>query len=138
MQLVVDIPGTPHRYLSPNRKNGTTPAARKKLIMAHASQVKKARGKAAKHTEEHEGLGLFRGIIKAYFPNTDIHLEWMVAWEKGHRIMDKDNLINMLKPYQDGVADALGINDKHFTSEIHSQYRDPDGTGYLRLIITPR
>ena len=137
MQLVVDIPETPHRYLSPNRKTGTTAQARKRLIMAHAAKAKKAREKAKEQTEATGFVGFWRQEMTDTAPSGTYELQWMIAWEKGHRIVDETNLIAMLKPYEDGVADALGVNDVRFRPTIHSQYRDPEGKGYLRLIITP-
>ncbi len=132
MQLIVDIPRTPHRYLSPNRSSRLPK-------MAHAREVEKAR-KLARERAETLPLTEWRAALQCTIGSPrsmSYELEWMVGWEKGHKFVDQDNLIAMLKSYQDGVADALGINDKHFTTRIHSQYRDPEGEGLMRLVITP-
>lgn len=42
----------------------------------------------------------------------DIYVEYEVQWAGRRRRMDDDNLIAALKPIRDGVADALGGDDK--------------------------
>lgn len=130
MQLVIDIPTTPHKYLSPNRSSRLPK-------MAHAREAGLARTRARIETEklrDHEWWPTWSHWVTL---TREFELAWMVGWEKGHRIVDEDNLIAMLKPFQDGVADALGVNDRNFRTRIHSQYRDPAGTGLMRLVITP-
>jgi len=130
MQLVIDIAATPHPYLSPNRSSRLPK-------MAHAREAQKARTRARIETEKLQSHEWWPTWSRWVHLNQEFRLEWMVAWEKGHKRVDEDNLIAMLKPYQDGVADALGINDRAFIPTIHSQLRDPAGTGWMRLVITP-
>lgn len=47
--------------------------------------------------------------------NTIGCIEFRIAfYPPDNRHRDDDNLIAMMKPYRDGIADALGINDRRF------------------------
>lgn len=43
----------------------------------------------------------------------EIHL-WITFYPPDRRNRDDDNLIASFKNYRDGIADALGVNDKRF------------------------
>jgi len=121
--LVVTIPATPTRTLSPNGR------AHWRRKHADAKDLKSAARWATVNAlfANQGGRGNWTG--------TSITLNWLVAWEKGRRRMDSDNLIAALKAAQDGIADALGIDDKAFTVGTVTQERDIDGMGYIKCAI---
>jgi len=48
-------------------------------------------------------------------PEGRIHL-WVTFHPPTKRLPDDDNMLARFKPYRDGIADALGIDDKRFVS----------------------
>lgn len=48
-------------------------------------------------------------------PDGRIHL-WVTFYPPTKRLPDDDNMLARFKPYRDGIADALGIDDKRFIS----------------------
>ncbi len=55
-----------------------------------------------------------------------IHL-WITFKPKTRRLPDDDNCLAMCKAYRDGIADALGVDDKRFVS--HPFVSDKPVTG---------
>jgi crossover junction endodeoxyribonuclease RusA len=73
--------------------------------------------------------------LPAAFPlEYPLHLEWTVHWGKGRKMMDTDNCLASLKPYQDGVADALGVNDQVFSSSV-VQLRAEGASGVALRVV---
>lgn len=64
-----------------------------------------------------------------------LRLSYVVAWEKGHRRMDDDNCKASTKAFTDGVATALGIDDKNFILGDVRQVRDKEGLGYVLITV---
>ena len=65
-------------------------------------------------------------------------VQWEVTWGKGRRRMDQDNLLAVLKPYQDGVADALGVADAQFVVAPPRQSRAADaGSSGVWVTLSP-
>lgn len=64
-----------------------------------------------------------------------VALRW-VFHPKTRNAVDRDNLIASVKAYQDGIADALGIDDQHF----HSDYEigEPVKGGLVKVTIGER
>lgn len=62
----------------------------------------------------------------------DIHL-WIDFYPPDRRHRDDDNMISSFKSGRDGLADALGVNDKRF--RIHPYVKDQVG-GYVKVRIT--
>lgn len=48
-------------------------------------------------------------------PEGRLHL-WVTFHPPTKRLPDDDNMLARFKPYRDGIADALGIDDKRFVS----------------------
>ncbi len=48
-------------------------------------------------------------------PEGRLHL-WVTFHPPTRRLPDDDNMLARFKPYRDGIADALGIDDKRFIS----------------------
>ena len=97
-QLVVVVPW-PHRYLSPNSRV---------LWQAKYQVSHKARNLARLLTLELIGCG---NIAK---PVDDLINIQLIAHAYDRRSRDEDNLIASMKPYLDGIADAIGVNDASF------------------------
>lgn len=55
-----------------------------------------------------------------------LHL-WIDFYPPTRRLPDDDNMLARCKPYRDGIADALGIDDKRFVS--HPYVRDTPRKG---------
>ena len=63
----------------------------------------------------------------------DVHV-WIDFYPPDRRHRDDDNMISAFKAGRDGVADALGINDKRF--RIHPYVKTEIG-GMIKLTFTP-
>ena len=65
----------------------------------------------------------------------DIHL-WIDFCPPDRRHRDDDNIIAAFKAGRDGLADALGVDDKRF--RIHSWVKsDPVRGGMVKIRLTP-
>lgn len=69
------------------------------------------------------------------FPLT---LHVVVARGKGGKELDDDNLWGCIKAYRDGIADALGVDDKHFRQGTLQQVKSETGSAYMRIAIEPK
>lgn len=118
--LIVTIPGTPDRCLSPNAKPHWGTKAR---AIADARQTA-----CLAVCGEDDG--------DPWPP--PFRLDFEIGWERGRKRMDDQNVKSLLKATCDGIADALEVNDRHFIIGEVVQMRDPDGVGYVRVTITPR
>lgn len=49
---------------------------------------------------------------------------------------DRVNYANRMKPYYDGIAEGLGINDRRFLPEYH--YCEPQNPGRVEVEIIPK
>lgn len=67
----------------------------------------------------------------------EIGLRWSVFWPKGRHATDDDNLTAMLKPARDGIADALGVDDRRFRTLSVDQFR-AEGDGYVQVALVRR
>lgn len=121
--IVVTIPGTPTRALSPNGR------AHWRRKHADAKELKSAARWATVNALYAKAAG--DGLIGV----SPLTLHWLVAWERGRKRMDQDNLIASLKAAQDGIADALGLDDKCMIVGSVTQERDADGLGYVKCAI---
>ena len=66
----------------------------------------------------------------------DLAMRWTVFWGKGEKRRDLDNLIGgPLKPAQDGIFDALGMNDTRVVQISVDQRRALDGRGWMQLAV---
>ncbi len=63
----------------------------------------------------------------------DIHV-WMDYYPPDRRARDQDNMISASKGMLDGLADALGVNDKRF--RLHPYVKDETG-GIVKVRLTP-
>lgn len=99
---IVVIPDTPSPLLSPNAR---VHWARKAKQVGIARQLAKETTKASLTAAERVAIG------------QHAHIGYTVAisWEKGRRgFRDEDNALSSCKAFLDGVADALGIDDRRF------------------------
>jgi len=112
--ITIELPW-PDKALSPNGRPHK---------MAKARMVKAARKTAWAVT-----LGALKGKKWA---DPSAHLRWSFH-PKTANAVDKDNCIASVKSYQDGIADALGIDDKTFSAEY--QILEPIKGGAVRVAI---
>jgi crossover junction endodeoxyribonuclease RusA len=118
--LTVTIPGTPDRVLSPN-------AVRKTHWGTRRRATEQARTTAYCACRD--------ANLEMWEPDPPLTLHAVIAWEKGRRQLDPDNAHGILKATIDGVADALGVDDKHLTLASVTQTRDEAGRGFVRVAI---
>ena len=114
--MIVTIPGTPPRELSPNAR-------------VHW-RVR------SKHTKQYRETAYLATVAATRVPFTGdgpIDLALTYAWEKGRKRMDDDNAWAIFKSGRDGVADALGFDDKRLRCVSVEQVRDPEGRGYTTV-----
>lgn len=94
------------------------------------ARLQKELKQAAHHATEAAGL--------TYPDGTPLWLHYVVAWEPRRKRMDADNLIAGLKYCQDGIAAAIGVNDRYMTVASVEQIRDPEKAGYIEVTISER
>jgi hypothetical protein len=54
---------------------------------------------------------------------------------RGRKRMDQQNAVGILKAHVDGIADAIGVDDRHITLATVHQDHDPAGAGFVRIVI---
>jgi hypothetical protein len=64
-------------------------------------------------------------------------LHYVIGLGKRRRPLDQTNAIAAMKSIEDGIADILAIDDKHFVVGSMTQTRDPEGRGYVKVAIQP-
>lgn len=79
-------------------------------------------------------LAFEAGWKGAPLPEGRLHL-WVDFYQKPHKVLpDDDNMVRRFKPYRDGIAQVLGIDDRRFI--IHpfvSDERRPGGQVVVRI-----
>jgi crossover junction endodeoxyribonuclease RusA len=116
--VTIRIDLTPDASLNPNRSNGR-----------HWATRTKAKEDLEKATIA--GIGPYPRTV----PEPPLTVRFTVAWEKGRKTMDGDNLLASLKPCIDVLAWQLDIDDKQFQFAPIAQTRDPDGRGYMTVVL---
>lgn len=79
-------------------------------------------------------LALYAGWLNADLPDGRLHL-WITFHPPTKRLPDDDNMLARFKSYRDGIADALGIDDKRFISHPYVSDK-PVKYGEVRVRIT--
>ena len=79
-------------------------------------------------------LALHAGWLNADLPDGRLHL-WITFRPPTKRLPDDDNMLARFKAYRDGIADALGIDDKRFISHPYVSDK-PVRYGEVRVRIT--
>lgn len=93
------------------------------------------KAKAAKQARsDAKGLTQFFGWNKLALPDGPLHL-WITFHPPTRRLPDDDNMLTRFKPSRDGIADALGIDDKRFVSHPYVSDKPRKG-GEVRVRIT--
>ena len=119
--IVVTIPGTPAKALSPNGRAN-------RYVKNRAAQQLKA--DAFRATQD--AIGAPRNPVPALTLPLTIHV--VIAWES-RRECDPDNAWASLKYAIDGMSLALCIDDRHVIPGTIQQERDPDKRGYIKIAI---
>lgn len=115
--ITVTLPW-PDKALSPNGKHG-------------AWQVKWRAKKAARQ----DALILARQQRKE-LPPTGLLKITIVALPPDRRRRDRDNLLAMLKPSLDGIAQALDVDDSRFVP-FPIEIREPEPGGQITITVEP-
>ena len=112
----------PPKELSPNAR-------------VHWSKKAKA---AKKQRSDAHLIALAAGWNRLQFPPGRLHL-WIDFYPPTRRWPDDDNMLARLKPARDGIADALGIDDKRFVSHpLVIQEARKGGEVRIRITGTPQ
>ncbi|MFK3845123.1 hypothetical protein [Stenotrophomonas sp. NPDC078853] len=79
-------------------------------------------------------LALNAGWRNVQLPEGRLHL-WIDCYQApGKKLPDDDNMIGRCKAYRDGIAQALGIDDKRFKSHPDvKEERRPGGQVVMRI-----
>jgi len=64
-------------------------------------------------------------------------LHYVIGLGKGRKRLDDTNAIAAMKSIEDGLADILAIDDRHFRVGSMNQIRDPEGKGFVKVAIEP-
>ena len=70
-----------------------------------------------------------------FYMRPPLTLHVAVAWESRRRAQDDDNVWAGLKSFRDGIADALGVDDKHMRCASLTQTVDPEKRGFIKVAI---
>ena len=131
----VEIPFTPHRSLNPNHRAHPFDRGTGGMNAVEARQLLRRAARLATRS---------RMVSTRWQPPATgrLGLELFVYWERGRipsgrQMPDEDNLIASCKALIDGLADALGIDDKRFKFRGIEQDHDPNGAGCVVARITP-
>jgi len=119
MKATITIPGDLPPELSPNARPNR---------YAKARIVKQTREMAMLATLGSLDVQAVRSLIEP-----PVTVSWTIGLRKGAKHRDADNIVSNAKAIQDGVCDALGVNDKHLVLGTVVQERDPAGVGYVRV-----
>lgn len=119
----VTIPMVPPRELSPNRRVHWR-------VRNDAVQTMRMAAKGA------TTVALDGAPANLYGDAFDLDMQ--VFWPKRRKRMDVDNVVASCKACIDGIADALGIDDRHLGELRIRQGRDPDGDGWIAATVTVR
>lgn len=75
------------------------------------------------------------GLLDRAPARPPVRVSYWIGLAKGRKRLDEDNCVAALKPVQDAIAQAIGVDDRHFTVGTVAQHRDPDGLGFIRVCI---
>ena len=120
--MIIELPW-PHKWLSPNaRKHWAAVAPVKARAKADAHLLTQVAMRSNSLSKAHfDGEGRIPMQIRFYPP------------DKRHR--DDDNMIGSIKAARDGIADALGANDRRFNP--HYFFCDPVKGGRVEVELAP-
>lgn len=94
-----------------------------------------AKAKAARQARK-DGytLAVQAGWHMYEWPSGRLHI-WIDGYATDHRRRDHDGFLSSLKPWLDGIADAMGVNDSRFVPHpwIKDDVRKP---GEVRIRVT--
>lgn len=124
-ELVIVIPGTPPSRLSPN---GTRNTWERHRLAQEAKGTAYTATLAARWQRGHALLSAFPG-------DGPIAVSVVIGLAKGRRRLDDDGASGLLKSTQDGIAQALGVNDRRFRLDGIIQERDKAGVGFVRYTL---
>lgn len=126
--LSVEIPFTPTLDMTANGRAGWRTKARliaQAKACAHYATIEALRGS--------DGLDLDCALAAA----TEIKVMILIRWEPRRKIMDQDNALSGVKAHLDGIASAIGRDDKVFRILSIKQEKDPDGRGHVAVTLIP-
>ena len=84
-----------------------------------------------KHREWARLATLAAGVTAPADGDIRVHIRFVPANRRGDRV----NFPNRLKPYFDGIADALGVNDSRFLPSY--EFCDPSAPGKVVVEVSP-
>ena len=116
-ELTITIPGKIDHSLSPNAR-------------VHWRTLAAAKGNAKDLAFAYARRDAFT-VGQDDISSATYHIELGKA--KGEKQKDADNLVASCKAHLDGIAAALGVDDRGWTLGTVTQVRDPDGIGYLSI-----
>lgn len=96
------------------------------------------KGEAARSARVHANwVARMAGWHRAELPEGRLHL-WITFYPPTRRRPDDDNMLSRFKPWRDGIADAMGIDDKRFVSHpfVSDEVRK-DGAVRVRITGAP-
>lgn len=121
--VIIAIPGCPPSCLSINSRKHWT-------VVSNARKKAKTEGWAC-------ALHALNGKPTPFKKPVDLLV--VIRWGKYRRIMDRDNVYSMTKPYLDGMIRAGVLPDdspKYIASYVIEQSRDPGGSGEMVFEFT--
>lgn len=124
LSICVLIPGTPPADVGPNSRTNWR---------AKARHVAKVRDDACTATQAVVLDARLERDEVPFPPDAWLGLTFTIAWEKGRKRVDDDNLYGFVKAVRDGFADALGRSDARMRTVKVDQVRDAGGVGWVQI-----
>ena len=100
------------------------------ILSGHSEHVKWAKSTATKKHRE-AARKATEAVMPAIPASGDIHIH--VRFVPADRRGDRVNFPNRMKPYFDGIADALGVNDARFLPSY--SFAEPEKPGRVEVVI---
>lgn len=126
--LDVEIGAVPSSTLSPNAKPHWGTRARQAKVEREAAYYETRQAILL------EAMSV--AVDQLRCEDGPITVEITVGWPPGRKIHDADGALGALKPTLDGIADALGVNDKRFRFAPIGQTRAENARGYVRVRVS--
>lgn len=86
-------------------------------------------GPTAKHREWARMVTLGSGVLVPTTGDIRVHVRFIPPDRRG----DRTNYPNRMKPYFDGIADALGVNDSRFLPSY--EFAEPKMPGHVEVTV---
>jgi crossover junction endodeoxyribonuclease RusA len=116
--MLITLPW-PDKGLSPNARLHWAPKAMLKKLARQGAWAKASNAMSG------------AGVCKSACAGTDKIPVTITFYPPDKRLRDDDNMVGSFKSYRDGIADALGVDDRRF--KPHYYFEDAEKPGRIEV-----